>query len=169
MSITLSQALEEFLTNAPARLRSVPVLSFSHSSLSQVWYLWIERKAGTVALENGSQVPVLPCNMKIELAGSEGNLDQEFSISIDTLGTPRFRDEMDRVPIGTSEKVQMTYREYLSDSLLDGPQAEVSLQIESITWEIGVATISAVSPRLKTSRTGELYSPKQIPMLRGFK
>jgi len=59
------------------------------------------------------------------------------------------------------------YREYLSDDL-QGPQAVAVLQIESITYMLGAAGISAVSPRLNITRTGELYVPRDIPMLRGF-
>lgn len=169
MALDLSQALAEYLTNAPARIRSVAVLSLSHSALSQVWHLWVQQSAGQVRLETNAVVDVVPANMTIELAGSEGNLDQEFSVTIDTLGAPQFRAEMDRIPLATAEKVQLMYREYLSDSLLDGPQGQVPLQVESVAFELGAATISAVSPRLKVTRTGSTYSPRNIPMLRGFK
>jgi hypothetical protein len=69
--------------------------------------------------------------------------------------------------VDTTEKIRVVYREFLSDDLT-AAQATAVLQAESISYSIGAAHISAVSPRLNMSRTGELYAPKEIPMLRGF-
>ena len=78
-----------------------------------------------------------------------------------------FRAEMDRIPINTTEKIVIVIREYLSDNLSTAV-TEGTLQVESISYAKGAASISAVSPRLNITRTGELYSPRDIPMLRGF-
>ena len=109
-----------------------------------------------------------PCNIEIKLAGSQGNLDQAFDIRLGLVDIEDvFREQLDLIPVATLEKIQIVYREYLSDDLTT-PQATATLQAESISYAIGAATISAVSPRLNISRTGELYTPKDIPMLRGF-
>ena len=38
----------------------------------------------------------------------------------------------------------------------------------SPTWIAFAASLSAVTPRLNITRTGEIYSPRDVPMLRGF-
>ena len=67
----------------------------------------------------------------------------------------------------TNEKIVLTYRAYLSDDLTE-PQAVQRLQVESITYTRGVASFSAVAPKLNITRTGELYTFSRFPMLRGF-
>ena len=78
-----------------------------------------------------------------------------------------FRNALDVIPINTTEKVRVVYREYLSDDLLT-EQTKAILQAESISYAIGACSITAVSPRLNVARTGELYNPKDVPMLRAF-
>ena len=163
MSLDLEAKLKTFLASAPQTIHSIQTLELSHSAFTKTYHLWREPYAG-VAGGNTMQ----PANIEIKLAGSEGHLDQKFDILIDTVDTDdTLRDEMDRVPLNTLEKIKITYREFLSDDLVDA-QATVILQAESISFSIGAATISAVSPRLNITRTGEVYSPKDIPMMRGF-
>ena len=78
-----------------------------------------------------------------------------------------FRGEMDCVPVETSEHVLLTFREYLSDDLADVLTRAV-LQLETVTYRLGAALLTAVSPRLNVQRTGELYTTRDVPMLRSF-
>lgn len=166
MSLDLENRLRVFLSSAPQTVRSIMTLQISHSAMSKTYHLWREPPGQTVTDEGVVQMQGL--NMDIKLAGSEGNLDQQFSIRIDTVDIEdEFREQLDRIPIDTAENIRIVYREYLSDDLTQ-PQAQVTLQAESISYQIGAATISAVAPRLNSSRTGELYSPRDVPMLRGF-
>jgi hypothetical protein len=104
----------------------------------------------------------------VALAGSPDNLDQKFTINIDTTDPENLlRKELDRIPLETTEKILLTYRAYLSDDLTE-PQAVQVLQVESINYNRGVATLSAVAPKLNVNRTGELYTFGRFPMLRGF-
>lgn len=168
MAIDLESRLRVFLASAPQNIRSIMTVQISHSALTRTYHLWREPVAGLVTIEDGSEVQMQPLNIDIKLAGSEGNLDQQFNILLDLTDIEdEFREEMDRVPIDTEEKIIVVYREYLSDDLTD-LQAVVSLQVESISYQIGSATLSAVSPRLNVSRTGEIYAPREVPMLRGF-
>ena len=45
----------------------------------------------------------------------------------------------------------------MSDDLTES-QAVQTLQVESIAYNRGVATISAIAPKLNVNRTGELYT-----------
>jgi hypothetical protein len=163
MSLDLETALKTFLASAPQTLHAIPTLQISHSAMSQVWHLWREPYAGTAG-----GYTMTPCNFEVKLAGSPGHLDQKFDIRLGLVDIEdEFRNELDLIPVTTQEKIAVVYREYLSDDLVNA-QATATLQVESISYVKGAASLSAVSPRLNVTRTGELYAPKDIPMLRGF-
>jgi hypothetical protein len=167
MSLDLETRLRRFLASAPQTVWSIATLQISHSAMSKTYHLWREPYAGQT-LVDGVLVDMESCNIEIKLAGSEGHLDQQFDIRLGLVDIEdEFREQLDRIPIDTTEKIKIVYREFLSDDLTVA-QATAVLQAESISYAIGAASISAVSPRLNMTRTGELYAPKEIPMLRGF-
>ncbi|MBP8285394.1 MAG: hypothetical protein KAX57_00990 [Rhodoferax sp.] len=163
MSLDQAAALKTFFASAPQTKYVIATLQLSHSAMSKTWRLWREPYVGTA----GGQT-MQPANIDIAMAGSPGHLDQKFDIRIGLVDIEdTFRAEMDRIPINTTEKIVIVIREYLSDNLSTAV-TEGTLQVESISYAKGAASISAVSPRLNITRTGELYSPRDIPMLRGF-
>ena len=167
MSLDLETRLRTFLASAPQAIWPIQTLEISHSAMSRVFHLWREPYAGTTSA-GGVAMDMDPCNIEIKLAGSAGHLDQKFDIRLGLVDIEDvFREQLDRIPLAATEKIAVVYREYLSDDLAS-PQATARLQVESISYAIGAAQISAVSPRLNVNRTGELYMPKDIPMLRGF-
>lgn len=172
MALDLEERLKVFLASAPQDVHSIQTIELSHSAMSQTFYLWTEPYVGEIGVESDSggvdMVEVQPINMEIRLAGTEAHLDQQFDISLDTTDiNDEFRREMALIPLGTREKVRCVYREYLSDDL-ETIMAEGTLQVESISYELGRATLSAVLPRLNVGRTGRIYAPRDIPMLRGI-
>lgn len=167
MSLDLEARLKAFLASAPQTIHPVQTLEISHSAMSQTFHLWREPYAGTTSV-GGVARTMRPVNFEIKLAGSEGHLDQKFSIAISTVDEENtLRNELDRIPVATLEKIVIVYREFLSDDLT-APQAAARLQVESISYAKGAANLTAVSPRLNMLRTGENYTPREIPMLRGF-
>lgn len=167
MSLDLETRLKAFLASAPQTIHPVQTLEISHSAMSQTFHLWREPYAGTTSVA-GVTKAMLPVNFDIKLAGSEGHLDQKFTIAISTVDEENtLRNELDRIPVATLEKIVVIYREFLSDDLT-APQATARLQVEAISYAKGAANFTAVSPRLNMLRTGETYTPKDIPMLRGF-
>ncbi len=168
MSLDLAARLRTFYASSPQRSHPIATLQISHSAMSQIYHLWREPYAGQTTIEGGVVVQMRPTNIEIKLAGSTANLDQLFEIRLDlTDSQDEFREQMDSVPVDTREFVVIVYREYLSDNLAD-PQVVGRLQVESVSYDLGAAKILASSPRLNVSRTGELYVPADIPMLRGF-
>ena len=166
MSTDLQARLKVFLASAPQTIRSIQTLEISHSAISP-FYLWREPYAGTITTDTGVRA-VLPLNFEIKLAGSNGHLDQKFDITLDTTDVADvFREQLEKIPVDTLEKIKCIYREYLSDDLT-AAQAQATLQVESVSYRIGAATLSAVAPRLNVSRTGQRYTPKEVPTLRGF-
>lgn len=163
MSLDLGDRLRVFLASAPQAIHPIQTIEISHSAMSKVFRLWRETSIG---MAEGMEFT--PCNFEIKLAGSPGHLDQKFDIRLSTVDIEdEFRTELALIPINTLERIKIIYREFLSDDLV-AAQATANLQAESISYVKGAAAISAVSPRLNATRTGELYAPKEVPMLRGF-
>jgi hypothetical protein len=167
MSLDLEQQLKIVLASAPPARRVIQTLEISHSDMSQVYYLWAEPYSGSITTDAGVKT-VQPVNLQLELAGAEGHLDQNFAINIDTTRiSDDFREELDAIALDTTEEIDCVYREYLSDDLTT-VMAQAALQVEQVAFTRGVASISAVSPRYNVTRTGEIYAPRDVPMLRGF-
>lgn len=168
MSLDLEQRLRRFLSSAPQAVWPIKTLQISHSAMTKTYHLWREPYSGQTTIEGDVVVDMLGLNFEIKLAGNEGTLDQRFQINIDTVDVEdEFREQLDLIPVDTTEKIAIVYREYLSDDLTE-IQASATLQAESISYQKGGASISAVYPRLNVTRTGEIYSTRDIPMLRGF-
>ena len=162
MSLDLETRLRTFFASAPQTIHPIQTLQISHSAIT-TWRLWREPYAGTAG-----GFTMRPANFEIKLAGSPGHLDQKYDIKLGLVDAmDEFREQLDLIPITTLEKIAIVYREYLSDDLVNA-QATATLQVESVSWVKGGAAISAVSPRFNVTRTGELYTPKEVPMLRGF-
>jgi len=167
VSLDTEEKLKRMLASSPPALREIAVVVISHSSLSQTFAFWLEPYPGTVVTPQGT-LSVRYAPMQIEYAGSEANLDQVYNITLDTTDVQDlFREEMDRIPIDSSEKVQIGFYSFVSDDLSD-PQASTTLEVQTVSYKMGVATISATSPRYNVLSTGELYAPRDVPMLRGF-
>lgn len=168
MSLSLEDRLRVFLASAPRNIRRIETIEISHSAMTQTFYLWREPYEGEITTEDGVRT-VQPLNMEIKLAGDEGHLDQSFEIRIDTTDVEdEFREQMDLIPLDTLEKIRCVYREYLSDDLTEMVAGPAVLQVESISYQIGAALISAVTPKYSITRTGENYVPRDVPMLRSF-
>lgn len=167
MSLDTENKLRVLLASAPQNIYSIPTIEISHSSMTKTYLLWKEPYEGIVEIDSVSRV-ITPLNMDIKLAGTGNNLDQKFNITLDLTDVEdEFREQLDLIPIGTLEKIRIYYREYISNDLTS-VEAESALQAESISYGISSCNISAVQPRLSMTRTGEIYSTKDIPMLRGF-
>jgi hypothetical protein len=168
MALDLDARLRAFFASAPSAVHVVQVLELSHPAMTRTYYLWREPRAGEVVLENGRTVAVECLNFDTKLAGTEGHLDQVFQLALDlTDHMDELREELDLVPIDTDSLVTAVFREYLSDDL-STPLSQARLQVESISYIVGTATLVCALPRLNTTRTGELYIPRDIPMLRAF-
>jgi hypothetical protein len=167
VSVELEARLRTFLASSPRIVRPIETLEISHSAMSQTFFLWREPYVGTITTESGPQT-VQPVNMAIKGADDLGDLDQKFEITMSTVDIDDlFREQLDLIPIDTLEKIVCIYRVYMSDDLTD-IVAEYPLQVEQVNFQLGAATIIAVAPRFSTTRTGELYAPRDVPMLRAF-
>ncbi len=134
MSLDLETRLKVFLASAPQAIRSIPTLEISHSAMTKTYYLWREPYAGSITTEDG--VRAVAClNFDVKLAGADGHLDQNFEILIDTADVEdQFREQLDLIPVSTTEKIVVKYREYLSDDLTDIVAAGRQTKNVKIYW-----------------------------------
>lgn len=168
MSTDIETRLREYFAASPPALRTIGVLVISHSALARRFVFWPEPYAGQIVSEEYGVLDVQYAPMMLDRAGSEGNLDQEFRITLDTTDVQDdFRDQLDAIPLNTSERIRIDILTYLSDDLT-AQQESATLQAETVSWVIGTATITAVVPRYNVLSTGELYEPGVVPMLRAF-
>lgn len=167
MALDMEDRLREFYASAPQTRYPIEVLELSHPDMTRTYVLWCEGQPGTV-VDGETVLDVEPARFEIEPAGNEPHLDQVYDIGLDTTDPQdTFRTELDRVPLQTLQRVTCIYRVYLSDAL-DEVQGRAVLQVEEIAWKAGAARLRAVTPRFNVTRTGELYAPRLIPMLRNF-
>lgn len=167
MSLDTEQKLRIFFASAPQVIHSIDTLEISHSQMTKAYYLWREPYAGEITTEDGAH-EILPAPFTVKPAGTEQHLDQVYDIMLNVVDIEdEFREEMDRIPIDTKEFVRIVFREYLSDDLTD-PLSRVVLQLETVNYKNGAASIRAITPRLNITRTGELYVVRDVPMLRSF-
>lgn len=168
MSLDLETRLREFLASAPQRRYIVKVVSISHSAMTKTYHLWKESITGSVTDEDGVVLAVESSPIDVKLAGTPAHLDQAYTVTLSMAdAADTMRRELDRIPLDTSERIAVVYREYLSDDLTE-PQAVARLEVESIAHNRGAAVISAVAPRLNLNRTGELYTFSRFPSLRAL-
>jgi hypothetical protein len=168
VSLDLEQRLRVFFASAPQTIRAIEVLEISHSAMSKTYVLSREPYIFNITDENAVVRTVEPVNFEIKKAGTEAHLDQVYEIRLDTTDIEdAFRSEVDSIPLDTTERIKCVFREYLSDDLTD-VQAIAVLQVESVSYALGAAAISAVSPRYNVTSTGERYTPRDVPMLRSF-
>ena len=168
MPTDIEARLREYYATSPPAVREVGVLVISHSALARRFVFWPEPYAGQIVSEEYGPLDVQYAPMMLDRAGSEGNLDQEFRITLDTTDVQDdFRDQLDAIPLNTAERIRIDILTYLSDDLT-AQQEAATLQAETVSWVVGTATITAVVPRYNVLSTGELYEPGVVPMLRAF-
>ena len=168
MSQDIENALREYFAVSAPAIRTVGVLVISHSALTRRFVFWPEPYPGEVLSDEYGLLAVQYAPMLLDRAGSEANLDQEYRISLDTTDVQdEFREQLDRIPLNTSERIRIDILTFLSNDLTSQQEA-ATLQAETVSWVMGTATITAVVPRYNVLSTGELYEPGVVPMLRAF-
>ncbi len=167
MALDIDERLKRYLASNPPGEYPIYTLAIQHPDLSKVFRFWNQPGVGWLDVE-GELMEHRSCNFFVERSGTNANLDQIFNIDIDAVDSQdEFRSELDRIPIDTKQRIVNVYREFLYP-VLDAPTAVARLQAESLTYVKGAVRIEAVSPRYNMLRTGEVYSPLTVPMLRGF-
>ncbi|ETF00933.1 hypothetical protein W822_19980 [Advenella kashmirensis W13003] len=167
MALDIDDRMKRYWASNPPDEYPIYTLAIAHSDLSKVFRFWNQPGVGWLDVE-GTLMEHRSVNFQIEQNGTNSNLDQLFRIAVDVVDSQdELREELDSIPLTTKERIVIVYRSFLYP-VLDAPTGLARLQAESLTYVKGAANVNAVSPRYNLLRTGEVYSPREIPMLRGF-
>jgi len=165
--MSLKEELRVWLASAPQVVRRIVTVQIAHSNMTKTYYC-CNNGYPITAWADGEMREHEATNFLIELAKTENNLDQDYTMSFDlTDRQDEFRKELKRIPMNSEEMIQVTLREFLSTDLTM-PVSEVALNVEQIAFTRGAASFSLASPRLNKTSTGRTYSPRYISSIRGF-
>lgn len=178
----------DFFLNSAASVVQLDLLEISHPSFTSGvaspgypgWYSYFivrnHSEGVTVTLETGDSQAFTYYPLKIEGSSTRENLDYGLKVTLGDLGL-LIPDQIDAVlsaemdPAATIEgrhRPRLIYRVYRSDQLPSGRiYGPVTLDIYTVTMTRDGAAFEAKAPSLNLSRTGEVYSLKRFPMLRG--
>lgn len=106
--------------------------------------------------------------LTIQRSGMLGDLDQTLTVSVSGLGDI-LPDEFERVLEGQFADVKPTvnYRLYSSDNLNTPIHYLLGLQLAGVSMNNKAVTFKAESPRLNTSKTGDIFSLDRFSGLKG--
>ncbi|MFA2969370.1 DUF1833 domain-containing protein [Acinetobacter pittii] len=106
--------------------------------------------------------------LTIHRSGMLGDLDQTLTVSVSGLGDI-LPDEFERVLEGQYADVKPTvnYRLYSSDNLNTPIHYLLGLQLAGVSMNNKAVTFKAESPRLNTSKTGDIFSLDRFSGLKG--
>lgn len=161
------EELRVYLASAPQRKHKITTIEIYHPDMTHHYHTCNEPYP-IVAWANGAMNVHEPVGYLLELASSDGTLDQNYTLSFDMVDRENeFREQLALIPLDTKTMVRFTVREFLSDDLTD-PLSEVVVYAATISYTRGAASFALESPRINRTSTGRMYTPRDISSMRGF-
>jgi hypothetical protein len=149
------------LSSQPENDRYYELLTISHSAMSKVYNLVVDSVS---LVSNG--VTFEPANIKPERPVNSNDLDQIASFSIGDIDNV-LDDEMDRIPLDTTEKIICRSMLVLSTDL-DTLVEDISFFVDTVPQQKGVFTIKSSVTDLNALQTGEAMTLTRLPALRAI-
>jgi hypothetical protein len=146
------------------------LLEISHPDFTQTYYIVRNAKNGlTVTHEDSTSHDYDYYPVAIKQAGTNDDLDQKLSITFGDLGQI-LPTELDAIFSADSLGIKpiLKYRTYRSTDLsvpLFGP---LRFELSNLSFTDEGVSFDATAPKLNQLATGELYTMKRFPMLKGF-
>ena len=150
------------LSSQPEGDRYYELLIISHSAMSQTYNLVID----SVPLAALSGTLFTPANVKPSKPINSNDLDQTSSFSIGDIDNV-LDDELDRIPLDTTEKIICRSVVVLSEDL-NTPVEDISFFVDSVPQQKGVFTIKSSVTDLNMQQTGEAMTLTRLPALRAI-
>lgn len=160
----------EFFLNSSRAVVQLQLLEISHPSFSTTYRKVRNARLGvTVTHEDDDDYDYDYLPMKITPLAVRDDLDTGISVQFGDLGET-LPKELDLIHSDDTYDTPPTvkYRTYRSDDLSAPLYGPLTLQIRSVTAGKEGASFEAKAPRLNYGKTGEIYSMRRFPMLRGF-
>lgn len=170
MGGVMDQEYAEFFLNRKVDIYQLECVELTHPSFINTYRvvrnndlgIYVEHKPG----EGQLFYEYLP--MQVERSGMLGDLDQTLTISLSGLGDV-LPDEFKRIREGqfTTIKPVINYRLYSSNNLSRPIYHLLGLQLAGVAMTEKAVTFKAASPRLNTSKTGDIFALDRFSGLKG--
>ncbi len=166
MAIT-DQAWKEYLVSRSESDRELECIRVYHSAFSKVYYLARDNQEFTANLPVTKELVTFePANLEPSRAINSNDLDQGATFTIGDLDNI-LDDELDRIPDGDTEQIQLTHYIYLKSATTE-PQFYISYDIKSVAQEKGAFSVTAGTRDLNRDKTGDTYDFGIYEPLRGL-
>lgn len=160
-----------YLSSAPSIVQ-LDTLEITHPNFTQIYRLVRNAPAGLDAFVEGPSGPFhfdyYP--MEITPIGSGSDLAQSLQVTLGDLGNV-IQKEIQAITEANKMDIRpvAVFRTFRSDVLTSGPMfGPLTLEISKVTCSSEGNSFECHAPRVNNSRTGELYTIEQFPMLAGF-
>jgi hypothetical protein len=162
--MTEFEQYERLLNSQPENETFFETIFISHSKMTATRYFVFNSVPLTAKLNTGETVTFLPANISATNAQNSNDLDQQASFTIGDENN-ELDDELDRIPLGDTEDIIVSYGVYVSTGL-DAPAEFIEYTVKSIPQKLGAFTMQCGAPNLNQNETGEVFSFSRFPMLR---
>ena len=165
--MAITQTLKEIYASAPASLRYIETLSFSHSLFSQTYYLTNDNTSWNFLLETGQQVTFSVMPFRIVLPTSDGKGNQDLGLTLANIGRDLV-DPIEAAIANPAEAIRCIYRVYLNQSGTS-PQNTPPLTLILTGIQIDKDAVSALATRsdvLNRAFPYNFYKYSSFPGLR---
>ena len=160
----------KFFFNRKVDVYQLECIELSHPSFMNTYRVVRNDDRGVYVQhkEGSGQVYYEFLPASIQRSGMLGDLDQTLTVSISGLGDV-MPDEFERVIEGQYPDVKPTvnYRIYSSDNLNSPMFYLLGLQLSSDAMNHKAVTFKAESPRLNTTKTGDIFALDRFSGLKG--
>ena len=161
---TLSQAIKEAYASAPADVVIYHTLAIEHPAFSQPIYVVRDFADLTAHLETGEEVTFVRFAFDLKKPELSPEGVPQCQVEIDNVSREILANV--QLAVSSTEKITMTYREYLSTDL-SGPQNDPPMQltVSSIKANVYRVTATAGYGDLNNKRFGVDYTDERFPGL----
>jgi len=160
----------KFFLNRKVDIYQLECIELSHPSFLNTYRIVRNDDRGVYVQhkEGGGQFFYEYLPVSIQRSGMLGDLDQTLTVSVSGLGDV-LPDEFERIMEGqfTDVKPNVNYRIYSSDNLNSPIHYLLGLQLAGVSMDNKSVTFKAESPRLNTTKTGDIFALDRFSGLKG--
>jgi uncharacterized protein DUF1833 len=163
--MTVSPEIARIYASAPVDDDYYETLELSHPSFTTDWFLTTQVAGFTATLETGRQVDFLPAPFAVKLPGSNGDGNQQLTISLSNVDR-LIVDELERAGDAPQDPINANYRVYAASDLSAPGAVVLNLGISEVSaTDTDIAATAARSEVLNRPFPRELYTVAAFPGL----
>lgn len=157
---------KRLLASYPKGQYIIDTFEIYHPLISQRYFLTNDTDDVTATDESSNVRTYESTQIKVDLNDTSDDLDQNFRFTFADLNNV-WDDEIDRVPLGDTTPMSITYRSYVSTNLSE-PSVVYRLFVLNISQSHNSITLDCGANQLNWHQTGVVYDFDTFPMMRGL-